>query len=99
MDRRIKKKTIDTYLGLCTQVYEISKPTAPEEPLAFYKSYADETSGAILEPMCGTGRFLLPLAKNGYKIEGSDASEHMLDVLRSKAEQINLEADFCPRTV
>ena len=44
-----------TYLDLCTQVYEISKPTAPEDALAFYKSYADEASGAILEPMCGTG--------------------------------------------
>lgn len=83
-----------TYLDLCTQVYDISKPTAPEEPLAFYKSYADETSGAILEPMCGTGRFLLPLAKDGYKIEGSDASEHMLDVLRSKAEQMSLKVNI-----
>lgn len=85
---------LNTYLDLCTQVYEISKPTAPEEPLAFYKSYADETSGAILEPMCGTGRFLLPLAKDGYKIEGSDASEHMLDVLRSKAEQMSLNVNI-----
>ncbi len=83
-----------TYLDLCTQVYEISKPTAPEDALAFYKSYADETSGAILEPMCGTGRFLLPLAKDGYKIEGSDASEHMLDVLRSKAEQMSLKVNI-----
>jgi len=83
-----------TYLDLCTQVYEISKPTAPEDALAFYKSYADEASGAILEPMCGTGRFLLPLAKDGYKIEGSDASEHMLDVLRSKAEQMSLKVNI-----
>lgn len=83
-----------TYLDLCTQVYEISKPTAPEDALAFYKSYADETSDAILEPMCGTGRFLLPLAKDGYKIEGSDASEHMLDVLRSKAEQMSLNVNI-----
>ncbi len=60
----------------------------------FYKSYADETNGAILEPMCGTGRFLLPLAKGGYKIEGSDANEHMLDVLRSKAEQMSLKVNI-----
>ena len=83
-----------TYLDLCTQVYEISRPTAPEDALDFYKSYADETSGAILEPMCGTGRFLLPLAKDGYEIEGSDASEHMLDVLRSKAEQMSLKVNI-----
>jgi len=82
-----------TYLDLCTQVYEISKPTAPEDALAFYKSYANEASSAILEPMCGTGRFLLPLAKDGFKIEGSDASEHMLDVLKNKAEQMSLKVD------
>ena len=87
-------KELDTYLDLCTQVYEISKPTAPEDALAFYKSYADEASGAILEPMCGTGRFLLPLAKDGYKIEGSDVSEHMLDVLRSKAKQMSLKVNI-----
>jgi len=84
---------LNTYLTLCAQVYEISKPTAPEDALAFYKSYANEASSAILEPMCGTGRFLLPLAKDGFKIEGSDASEHMLDVLKSKAEQMSLKVD------
>lgn len=85
---------LNTYLTLCAQVYETSKPTAPDDAFDFYKSYADEASGAILEPMCGTGRFLLPLAKDGYKIEGSDASEHMLDVLRSKAEQISLKVNI-----
>ncbi|MEM8727621.1 MAG: class I SAM-dependent methyltransferase [Chlamydiota bacterium] len=83
-----------TYLDLCTQVYEISKPTAPEDALAFYRSYADEAGGVILEPMCGTGRFLLPLAKDGYKIEGSDASEQMLDVLKRKAEQMRLKVNI-----
>ena len=47
------------------------QPTAPEDALAFYKSYADEASGDILEPMCGTGRFLLHLAKDGYNIDAS----------------------------
>ena len=75
-----------------TQVYEISKPTAPEDDLGFYKSYADEADDAILEPMCGTGRFLLPLAKGGYKIDGSDASEHMLDVIKRQERRFRLSA-------
>lgn len=85
---------LNTYLDLCTQVYEISKPTAPEDALAFYKSYADKANGAMLEPMCGTGRFLLPLAIDEYKIEGSDASEHMIDVLQSKAEQMSIKVNI-----
>ena len=48
----------NTYLKLCTQVYDLSKPTPPEEAYAFYRSYIEATRGPILEPMCGSGRFL-----------------------------------------
>lgn len=37
---------------------------------------------------------MLPLVKDGFKIEGSDASKHMLDVLKSKAEQMSLKVDI-----
>jgi 2-polyprenyl-3-methyl-5-hydroxy-6-metoxy-1,4-benzoquinol methylase len=36
----------------------------------------------------------MPLAKDGYKIEDSDASEHILDVLRSKAKQMSLKVNI-----
>lgn len=75
----------NTYLNLCTQVYDLSKPTAPEDAYAFYRSYAIEAKGPILEPMCGTGRFLLPLLRAGFDIDGFDASEHMLEALRAKS--------------
>lgn len=84
-------KALDTYLDLCTQVYELSKPTVPEDNYNFYKIYACEAKGSIFEPMCGTGRFLLPLMKDGYKIEGSDASNHMLSVLQVKASEMELK--------
>ena len=47
----------------------------PKDAYDFYLSYAKEANGPILEPMCGTGRFLLPLLAAGFKIEGFDASE------------------------
>lgn len=50
-------KSLDTYLDLCTQVYDLSKPTPPQDAYDFYLSYVRETNGPILEPMCGTGRF------------------------------------------
>ena len=87
-------KALDTYLDLCTQVYELSKSTVPEDDYNFYKSYACEAKGSIFEPMCGTGRFLLPLMKDGYKIEGSDASKHMLSVLREKAVKMEIKPEI-----
>lgn len=81
---------LDTYLGLCTEVYDLSKPVPEEDEYLFYRSYAEEAGGLILEPMCGTGRFLIPLIEEGFDISGFDASDFMLDRLNSKAEQKNL---------
>ena len=84
-------KQLDTYLNLCTEVYELSKPEAPEDAYAFYRDYAMKANGSILEPMCGTGRFLLPLLAEGFDVHGFDASDHMLEALRAKAKAKNLE--------
>lgn len=59
-------KTLDTYLSLCTEVYDLSKPNPPEDAYAFYRDYAMRANGPILAPMCGTGRFLLPLLAEGF---------------------------------
>ena len=79
----------DTYLSLCTQVYDLSKPSPPDDAYKFYRSYVASTNGHILEPMCGTGRFLLPLVAEGFDVQGFDASKHMLDALHEKAQTKN----------
>jgi SAM-dependent methyltransferase len=83
---------LNTYLSLCTEVYDLSKPNPPEDAYAFYRDYAMKASGSILEPMCGTGRFLLPLLEEGFNVHGFDASDHMLEALHTKAKVKNLEA-------
>lgn len=80
------KKSLSTYLDLCTQFYDITKPLPPENDYLFYRSYVQKADGPILEPMCGTGRFLLPLLAEGFNVDGFDASEHMLKTLKQKAE-------------
>lgn len=87
------KLVLDTYLNLCTQVYDLSKPTPPQDAYEFYRSYAASTSGRILEPMCGTGRFLLPLVAEGFDVHGFDGSQHMLDALHMKAGVQNLKVN------
>lgn len=81
---------MDTYLNLCTVVYELSKPQPPEDAYKFYRSYVSSAKGSILEPMCGTGRFLLPFYEEGFNVEGFDASEYMLQALIEKAKVKNL---------
>lgn len=41
--------------------------------------------------MCGTGRFLLPLAEEGFDVHGFDASHPMLERLHVKATSKNIK--------
>lgn len=91
MDKDSNIKNLDTYLSLCTEVYDLSKPNPPEDAYAFYRDYVVKANGPILEPMCGTGRFLLPLLEEGFNVHGFDASDHMLQSLHAKSKAKNLE--------
>ena len=50
---------MNSYRRLCTEFYDIDKPRPPDEAFAFYRGRAEQVKGPILEPMCGSGRFLL----------------------------------------
>ena len=50
------------YGNLCTEMYEILHAEAPQDELNFYLSYA-EKGKKILEPLCGSGRFLVPFVE------------------------------------
>lgn len=79
------------YGSLCTQMYDLDKPNAPEEALNFYLSYAFDRNISILEPMCGSGRFLIPFLERGYSIDGFDISDDMLKACMNKAKKMNLD--------
>ncbi|MFA6501379.1 MAG: class I SAM-dependent methyltransferase, partial [Parachlamydiales bacterium] len=76
---------------LCTEYYDLDKPNPPEDAFAFYAKYAQNASGPILEPMCGTGRFLLPLLEMGFDIAGFDASQFMLNELNKKSSRLGIK--------
>lgn len=82
-------KTSLPYKTLCTDYYDLDKPSAPQDALAYYLHHAKQAKGPILEPMCGTGRFLVPIAKAGFHITGFDNSPQMLDVCRNKCHKQN----------
>jgi len=81
-----------TYLDLCTLYYELDKPEPPKENFDFYLEYIKHANGLILEPMCGTGRFLVPYLKLGYEIKGFDASSAMLSKLKQKLSDQNFSS-------
>lgn len=82
------------YGSLCTELYEILHEKAPEDELDFYVSYA-ENGKKILEPLCGSGRFLVPFLEGGFDICGIDLSEEMLMKLKEKASNARVwQADF-----
>lgn len=50
----------------------------------FYVDLARRSGGPVLEIACGTGRVLLPIAREGFEIDGVDNSLRMLDVLKTR---------------
>lgn len=72
------------YDSLCTEMYEILHSEAPPAELEFYLSYA-EKGMSILEPLCGSGRFMVPFIKKGFNISGIDNSSEMLGKLTEKS--------------
>lgn len=75
---------IKNYYGsLCTEMYEILHKDTPQDELSFYLSYAEKRM-KILEPLCGSGRFLVPFLEKGFDICGMDLSAEMLAKLKEK---------------
>ena len=64
-----------------------SEHTQFDEDLDLYRNYAELCSGSLLELACGSGRLLLPLAREGYTLTGVDTSERMLALARERLEQ------------
>lgn len=82
MDSVDREKT-NYYGSLCTELYEILHKEAPEDELNFYLSYAKQGM-KILEPLCGSGRFLIPFMDKQLNIFGIDLSKEMLQKLIEK---------------
>ena len=89
MQKTMTLSLITTYQKLCTEFYDLEPHHNHEAAVRFYQTQAIQARGPILEPMCGTGRFLLPLLHAGFDAEGFDASPHMLEALRQKYAQMS----------
>ena len=60
---------------------------ASGDQLNFYRRQVARYGDPVLELACGSGRFTLPLAREGVNITGVDISEDMLDLAKLKASK------------
>src|SRR5678816_1813672 len=90
--RFLETHRMNAYRKLCTEFYDIDKPTAPNDALELFTHHARQAGSPILEPMCGSGRFLVPLRQRGFDIDGIDASPEMLQACRDKCARLGIRA-------
>src|SRR5437870_5820232 len=81
------------YNKLSTQFYMLDKQLACGRELAFYSSFLQPTVGPWLEAMCGTGRLMLPLLRQGIVVDGVDNSVYML----TECTKMCQEEGFAPQ--
>jgi ubiquinone/menaquinone biosynthesis C-methylase UbiE len=66
------------------ELYDVVTPAAFQGDVDWYRRKAQECGGPVLELGAGTGRVTLAIAEAGIPVHALDASEAMLDALRSK---------------
>jgi SAM-dependent methyltransferase len=81
-----------SYGPLCTLFYDADKPVAPDAEVAWYAQRLPRDAGPLLELMCGSGRLLVPLAAQGFKLHGVDTSAAMLASCEARTAARDIEA-------
>ena len=72
----------------CDSAFELFRSRSGDAD--FYRGLAREAGGPVLELGCGTGRVLLPIARDGIACVGLDPSEAMLEEFRRRGLPDNL---------
>lgn len=91
MSGRVERRQAD-YKALLTEAYDLDKPEPPPQELAYYLRHIQACGEPVLEAMCGSGRFLVPLLEAGIDADGVDASPDMLAACAAKCAERSLTA-------
>lgn len=89
-----KSRFDDVYYGLVVDAYELFHPEGNINDVPFYAELIRERPGRVLELMCGSGRVLLPLLRQGFTVDGTDSSPEMLARCKSNAEAEGLNPEI-----
>ena len=78
---------IDRYIA---EIYD--RTETQRDDVTLIKSLVGDKPARILEPFCGHGRILIPLAKAGHEIVGLDLSDQLLRSLDGRLQELPAEA-------
>lgn len=84
---------MDSYQSLSAKVYDFDKPVGTSfGDIEFYTAalHRHGVKSDVLEPAVGTGRFMIPLLKSGFSVEGFDLSADMLALCQENLKQHQL---------
>lgn len=78
--------------SLIAELFDQEFPVANAEKIALLLEYAKRIKGPVLEGMCGTGRYMLPLWERRLKVDGLDACPFMLERCAKRLRKKNSKA-------
>lgn len=78
------------YGKLCTLIYDLDKPYAEAQEVEVYVKHIAAKNAKVLEAMCGSGRFLIPVLRIGYNVSGFDSSQEMLHACSDKCKELGM---------
>lgn len=82
------------YGGIEAASYDLIDELADFDDYDFYRLLIESNPGPVLDLGCGTGRILLPLAREGIEVHGLDSSEAMLAICQGKLDSENLSVSL-----
>lgn len=83
------------YSDLVTEMYDMAQPIGHSVgDVEYYTAQLAGIDGPVLEAACGTGRFLIPLAKAGHEMAGVDYSAAMIEACRRNCEAHGVRASL-----
>ena len=75
---------VSPYPKLVAERYDITRKDPFPREIEYYMACLEHPGRAVLELACGSGRLLVPIARRGINIAGTDASPHMLAACRRR---------------
>lgn len=70
---------------LSTAFHDAAEEPASAAEIAWYASRLPVGQGLVLEGLCGSGRTLVPIGRNGFSVHGVDSSAAMLAACEARA--------------
>lgn len=85
------------YQGLEASLYDELDELSDFGDYDFYRWLVENGEGPVLDVGCGTGRILLPMARDGIVIDGLESSAEMVQICRDKIAADDLNASVYER--